>query len=258
MDNDILLTYFKSIKDLPFLSKEEEYAEAVKYKLSGDMKAREKLINSNLRWAITIAKKYAKVYHVPLIDLIQEANIGLMTAVEHFDYTRNVRLISYSTFWIKQTIAKYLDTKNRIVRIPVKKEKALRDSHIAYDYLIENLNREPTKEEIANELNISFNDFEQLISMSDIGTYDTQEYDIYHDDRYNTEEADNTRYLKEKIVSKLNNLSKRERTVVYERLYKHRTLEDISFQLNTSKELIRQIENRCIAKIKRMIDAEVN
>ena len=122
-DNEVLSSYLKSIDKIPLLSYEEEYELALKAK-NGDKKAREKLINSNLRFVVSVAKKF-RGQGMPLEDLINEGNIGLMTAVDKFEPEKGYHFISYAVWWVRQSILKALAEQSRPVRLPLNRSNEL-------------------------------------------------------------------------------------------------------------------------------------
>ena len=119
--DDLLETYFRQIKAYPLLSFEEELALSEQIH-TGNKEALHKLVNSNLRLVVKIAGLYNK-YDVPILDIIQEGNLGLIHAAEKFDYRKNVRFCTYASWWIRQFITRYISSKNRIVRLPIRKEE---------------------------------------------------------------------------------------------------------------------------------------
>lgn len=147
---DITSIYLQSIGEIPLLTAREE-AEIAKRVKEGDELAKELLITSNLRLVVSIAKKYVG-NGVPLQDLIQEGNIGLMRAVELFDYTKNFRFSTYATWWIKQAVSRAISDQSRAVRIPIHRDEQIRKMKRIQASLMQELNREPSLEEIAKEM----------------------------------------------------------------------------------------------------------
>lgn len=168
-DNNIvydksLKIYFKEIGKYNLLTAEEENELLLKIS-QGDEKTKELLINSNLRLVVSIAKKYVRFGEsMPFLDFIQEGNIGLMKAVEKFDISKNCKFSTYATFWIKQAITRAKMNKEKDVRIPVHRQLQLTKYNKSVDMLKEELCREPTIEEIAQEMNISEQQIKNLIN----------------------------------------------------------------------------------------------
>lgn len=153
MSNSTIEKYFKSIRKIPLLTRSEEVALAKRIE-KGDKRAKQKMIESNLRLAISIAKKYARYGNVSLEDLIQESNIGLITAVEKFDWRKGFKFSTYATWWIKQAATRHLTSNNSILKIPTHVlGNARKVSKVIKEYQ-EEFNSEPSVEEIASLLKI--------------------------------------------------------------------------------------------------------
>lgn len=155
-----LMTYISQISTIPLLSPEEERKLAERVK-KGDGRARKKLILSNLRLVVSIAKKYMN-YGLPLLDLIEEGNIGLMKAVDSFDPSRGTRFSTYATWWIRQTITRALSNQSRTVRIPVYMSETLLRYKKTLEEFYVRTGQQPTLEEIAKELRITEDEAKQL------------------------------------------------------------------------------------------------
>jgi len=162
-DEDSISLYLKEISNYPLLSSEEEVSLARAYK-DGDRKAIEKIVLSNLRFVVSIAKKYQNL-GVALSDLINEGNIGLIRAAHKFDETKGVRFITYAVWWIKQAIIQYLSEQSRVVRIPLNKASAMFKMEKALNTLSQELGRDPTTQEILQEIDIASDDLEGMMPL---------------------------------------------------------------------------------------------
>ena len=153
-DNEVLSTYLKAIDKIPLLTYEEEYELALKAK-NGDKKAREKLINANLRFVVSVAKKF-RGQGMPLEDLINEGNIGLMTAVDKFEPEKGYHFISYAVWWVRQAILKALAEQSRPVRLPLNRSNELIQIVRAKNELLKSgENSDPSAEDIAEKTGAS-------------------------------------------------------------------------------------------------------
>lgn len=153
LSNSTIEQYFKSIRKIPLLTKSEEIALAKRIE-KGDKRAKQKMIESNLRLSISIAKKYARYGNVSLEDLIQESNIGLITAVENFDWRKGFKFSTYATWWIKQAATRHLTSNNSILKIPTHVlGNARKVSKVIKEYQ-EEFDTDPSVEEIASLLKI--------------------------------------------------------------------------------------------------------
>lgn len=256
--NDIISIYLKDISRFPLLSAEEE-KECVTLSQKGDMKAREKLINSNLRFVVKIAKKYRNK-GIPFADLISEGNIGLAIAAERFDVQKNVRFISYAVWWIKQTILKAISEKSHLIRLPVNRMNEL--SQIE-DVLHSQKNK--NIEEVAGNMNIErdvltsmLNVSHRPLSFDEPINNDNKEGTIEQTIKDNSftppeTEAINA-VLKDDIAKMLSSLSNREAAIIKYRFglsgEEPHSLIEVGMQFNLTKERIRQIEKKSIEKLK--------
>jgi RNA polymerase primary sigma factor len=162
--DDVSRSYFAQIKDIPLLCFEEEL-ELANLIQKGDEGARHRLVEANLRLVAKIARSYT-VPDVPLMDIIQEGNMGLIHAVEKFSSHKNVRFSTYAGWWIRQAISRYLVNKRRAIRMPHRKEELLRKIQQVYHPLAQTLMREPRSDEIAKEIGASKKDVEYILSMT--------------------------------------------------------------------------------------------
>lgn len=257
---DSLSAYLKDVAKEPLLTAEEEI-ELVKLIKKGDMNARDKLIRGNLRFVISVAKQFSHI-GMPLSDIINEGNIGLMKAVEHFDETRGFKFISYAIWWIRQSIIQYMIDNNRIVRVPSNKINLYNKIKNEY-YMLEQIKfREPTIEELSLSLKISENVIKDVVmSVDDNNTIDNIDYvnkintmDIipnYKDT--NPDNNLNNESLKIELDRLFETLSIKERTIIkliYGIDYPYSmSIREISDRLNISTVRVKQIQNNAIRKL---------
>lgn len=263
-DEEILSTYLKEINRIPLLTPEEEYELSVKAK-NGDKKARELLINSNLRFVVNVAKKY-QGQGLPIEDLIDEGNIGLMTALDKFDPEKGYHFISYAVWWIRQSIMKAICDKGRAVRLPLNRTNELFQIQKAQKNILKASGEEASLEEIAKEtgldeqlvkdlINISRDmvSFDAPISSSD-DAQDSLVGDFIQDDNYGPEEITIQKCLKEDINEALSTLSDKEKDIIILRFGLNNkapmSLKEIGEVYNLTKERIRQIEKSALEKLK--------
>lgn len=265
-DSDSVNVYLREIGSLPLLKAEEEKAIAIAAK-KGDEKARKKLIESNLRLVVSIAKHF--VYHgLSLLDLIQEGNLGLMKAVEKFDPYKGFKFSTYATFWIRQAITRALADNANTIRIPVHVHELIVKINRAKKILTMTNSGEPSDEEVAKYLNIDVAKIEEaklimektnLISLetpikSDGDRDDSVIGDFIPSTDDDPEEIAYKMALEETIKEVLATLNPREQKVLELRFglndNKIFTLDEIGQMLSVTRERIRQIENKAIRKIK--------
>ena len=254
-----LQMYFNQIKGFPLLNFEEEQEMAERIQ-NGDMEFRQRLVQSNLRLVVKIARLYTGA-GVNILDLIQEGNIGLIHAVERFDPKRQVRFSTYAIWWIRQSILRYLGNKRRIIRLPQKKEEILRRIKKSYHSLSQQLKRMPNTTEIASEIGESENDVETLLAItSNIIPLDPDDpdsagiLDFHQDYTYNPERALLKEDKKFATMQLLNSLKGREKKIL---MYRYQfagsgreTLKKISNEMGISPETVRQIELKALRKIR--------
>jgi len=260
-DNDTLIAYVNQIRNIPLLSfaEELELSECIQ---KGDEAARQRLIEANLRLVVKIAKAYSNK-GVPLLDLIQEGNMGLIRAVEKYDYTRQLRFSTYATWWIRQAITRYLTDRKRTIRLPHRKEEILRKVNQAYNVLTQQNKRPPKYNEIADEIGVPVKDVEFVLSLSnEIIPLETEwgveesTFMIEHlaDHTYSPEPVLMKKSSREETFRILNQLKDQEKDVLIYRYElnggKRRTLKNISTKLGVSTETIRQIELRALQKLR--------
>lgn len=254
--------YLKHIGEVPLLTLEEEQELGQKIK-EGDEEAKQKLIESNLRLVVSIAKRYIN-RGLPLLDLIQEGNIGLIKAAEKYDVDKGFRFSTYATWWIRQAITRAIADKSKTIRIPVHAYESMNKIKHVRLVLQQVLNREPQPEEIAAELNLTREKVIELLEYdktlvsfdTPVGEdNDTALIDFIEDvDTLTPEETAETEALKEKITDVLDTLSDREENVLRLRFgldgKKPMTLEEVGKVFGVTRERIRQIESKAIRKLK--------
>ncbi len=258
--NNNINNYFKEIQKYKLLNHEEEIELAKKIS-KGNKESFDKMVKCNLRLVVNISKKY-ETPEWQLGDLIQEGNIGLIKAVERYDYRRNVRFSTYASWWIKQAILRSITNKRRTIRIPHRKEEKLRKINKTFDELSQKLRRDPSVIEIANELNYDEIDIINLKNISEkvISLYNENDnnisyfINIFDDMKYSPEFILEEKNLKKETESVLDKLNEKEREVIRLRFSfekgKKRTLQSIAKDLSISPETVRQIERRAIKKIR--------
>lgn len=255
--------YLNEISKIPLLSKTEEYELAIKIK-NGDKKAREELISRNLRLVVSVAKRY-RGRGLTFEDLIGYGNIGLISAIEKFDVKKNVKFSTYAVIWIKQSITREIYNKARNVRIPVHKMEGIRNYQKTKNSLAERLNREPSIEEIAIELNITIDQALELdslqydtVSLNEcVGTEKDTELGFFIPDQTDTPDKvvidSSLRELLQTAFQSVN-LSEKEIIVLTLRFgldgNEPQTLEQIAPIYNVTRERIRQIEAKALRKLK--------
>ena len=259
---DPIREYLKEIGSIPLLSPEEEQ-ELAKRKSLGDSEAGRRLVEANLRLVVSIAKRYTG-RGMSFLDLVQEGNIGLMKAVEKFDYTKGYRLSTYATWWVKQSITRSLADQSRTIRLPVHMVEAVNKIRRAQRALSVKLGREPSNEEVAEEVHMSEKRVAELIQASGdtvsletpVGDEDGSNLgDFVADDAGgSTEEKAESVFLREEIDAMLKGLSPREREVIVLRFGletgRPMTLEEVGRRFKVTRERIRQIETAALRKLR--------
>jgi len=255
-----LQSYFSQMSTAPLLSFEEELQISRKVQ-NGDSCACMKLVEANLRLVVKIAKGY-KRSGVDIMDLIQEGNIGLMTAAKKYDYKKKVRFCTYAAWWIRQSISRFLATKCREIRLPYRKDDALRKIQKAWILLSHELRRCPSDEEIARNSGIEKQEVRRVLSLpcatismdAKIGPAEGNLHDVCEDYSFSPEKCILEKALAEDTQQYLKKLLSQERQVLqyrYSLCGNHRyTLKDLSEKIGVSAETIRQIEMRAIRKIR--------
>lgn len=258
---DPFIIYLKEIGRIPLLSYSEELELAKKAK-KGDIAARDKLVTSNLRLVVSVAKKYYNS-GMSTLDLIQEGNIGLLKAVEKFDYSRGFKFCTYATWWVRQSISRAISDQSRTIRIPVHMSETINKVSRVRNKLIQTLNRDPEDEEIAKEMGISLRKLhdinkysQELISLdTPVGEDgDSKFADFIPDTNKNVAFKNIMKEeLHDKIIQALETLTPREQKVIkmrygidYDKTF---TLEEIGNEFNITRERIRQIESKALKKL---------
>ncbi len=261
-DHDSINEYLKEIRKYPLLNFEEEI-ELSRRIQDGDIAARKKLIESNLRLVVTVARKYTAP-DLPLLDIIQEGNLGLITAAQKYEFSYNVRFSTYACWWIQQSITRAIANKRRMIRLPFRKEELAGRVRRASAELFQKLSRSPTRTEIAHELGISSQDVTDiLLNSGSVTSLDVQLddeesaslKDLIPDSTYNPEDIFMKKYTHDCMMEILEDLKEGERDIMMKRynLYndgKSYTLKTIGAQYGVSAETIRQVELRAIRKLK--------
>jgi RNA polymerase primary sigma factor len=260
-NNYLLETYFNQIKAFSLLTFEEEL-ELSRQIQKGDTEALHKMVNSNLRLVVRIAGLYSR-YNLPILDIIQEGNIGLINAAQKYDYRKNVRFCTYASYWIRQFISRYISSKRRIIRLPLRKEETLRKIQNTYHFLCQTLKHQPGNSDIANELGISVKDVDTIVNMAAVslsfengnGENETANaIDIHEDYTYCPERNLMKQLSQDNTLRVLNKLKDREKRVISYRYqlngHERHTLREIGDKLNLSPETVRQIEMKAMKKIR--------
>ncbi|HSA07089.1 MAG TPA: sigma-70 family RNA polymerase sigma factor [Candidatus Gastranaerophilales bacterium] len=265
--DDAVKIYLQQIGRVPLLSSKEEVEVAKEIKENNNQKAKEKLVNANLRLVVSIAKKYIG-RGLSFLDLIQEGNMGLIKAAEKFDYAKGYKFSTYATWWIQQAITRGIADKSRTIRLPVHMIETLGKIKKATYDLTNELNRKPSKEEIAEKLEISVSKLRAVMksAQSTISLETplnkkeeaTRIGDFLID---NSSSSPDNKVIQENLFSEirkiLGQLSPKEKDVLIMRFGldddgNKKTLEEIGSRYGVSRERIRQIENRAISKLKRL------
>jgi RNA polymerase primary sigma factor len=258
--DDILRAYFDQIKESPLLTFEEELSLSRRVR-SGDAEARDRMIRSNLRLVVRIAKAYVTP-DVSLLDLIQEGNLGLLKAVTKYDFHKRVRFSTYASWWIKQAIVRSLSNKRRAIRIPHRKEEKLRKINKAYGSLMQDLSRAPTVTEVAKEIQMKEQEVSSILNMTSVvvsldnpvsdGAGKLQ--DMIEDESFNPARELIAKSFREETMTVLDTLREKERRILMYRFSfyggKKYTLKHIGDKMGISPETVRQIEMRALKKLK--------
>ncbi|MBI3231863.1 MAG: RNA polymerase sigma factor RpoD [Candidatus Doudnabacteria bacterium] len=266
--DDSIQMYLREIGKVPLLHGEEEI-ELAKRVEKGDVAARKKLTEANLRLVVSIAKKYMG-RNLGLLDLIQEGNLGLFRAVEKFDWTKGYKFSTYATWWIRQAITRALADQSRTIRIPVHMVETLNKYAQAERQLVQDLGREPLPEEIAAEMGIEVEKVYHLKKISQetvsidspVGEDDGEDSSlgdfIVDEDTTKPNEMAGRQILKEYVQGVLTDLDPREQKILKMRFGLEdgvtHTLEEVGEEFGVTRERIRQIESKALEKIREHID----
>ena len=271
---DPVRMYLKEIGNVPLLSTEEEIGkvplltaeeeiELAKRVEEGDEAAKKKLTEANLRLVVSIAKKYVG-RGMPFLDLIQEGNMGLMKAVDKFDYSKGYKFSTYATWWIRQAITRGIADTGRTIRVPVHMVETINKTLRMTRTLLQELGREPTPEEVADRLNVPVSRVREVLKISrdpvsldtPIGEEDDSHLGDFIEDDSALSPADSSAFsmLREELNTALESLTDRERQVVELRFGlrdgRARTLEEVGREFNVTRERIRQIEAKALRKLR--------
>jgi RNA polymerase primary sigma factor len=271
VSDDSVRLYLREIGKIPLLNAEEELALAQKV-VAGDKKAKDKMAEANMRLVVSIAKRYSG-RGLDFLDLIQEGNTGLLRAVEKFDPDKGFKFSTYATWWIRQAITRAIADQARTIRIPVHMVETINKLLRTQRRMTQELNREPTIEELAKELEMEPEKVEYVIKIKqDITSLDAgvgrdgEDEDsvlgdfIEDEDGATPEESATNQLLKEQVQSILSTLSEREQKIVKMRFGlengKSHTLEEVGQEFAVTRERIRQIEAKALAKLRKHKDAK--
>lgn len=263
-DNEVLSVYLREINRIPLLSYDEEYELALRAK-AGDKAARDRIIKANLRFVVSVAKKF-RGNGLPLSDLIDEGNIGLITALDKFEPEKGYHFISYAVWWIRQSIMKAISEKSRAVRLPLNRSNELMQIQKAQKSLMHEMEKTaPTTEEIAGITGLDEKLVDELLSISqDIVSFDSP---VRKDDESDStfgdfieDEADGPEAqvmdssLRDEVNAILSVLTDKERDIIAMRFgldgAKPKSLKEIGEGYGLTKERIRQIEKRALEKLR--------
>ena len=263
-DNEVLSIYLAEINRIPLISHEEDYELALKAR-KGDRAARERLLNANLRFVVSVAKKF-RGQGLPLSDLINEGNIGLITALDKFEPEKGYHFISYAVWWIRQSIMKAISEKGRTVRLPLNRANELMQIQKAQKALIHDRETtDPSIEEIAEATGLDSSLVSDLLTISqDIVSIDSpvkkgEESDtalgeFIEDESDGPEKQVMDSALREEVRALLTRLSDKERDIIELRYglggEKPMSLKEIGVRYSLTKERIRQIEKRALEKLR--------
>lgn len=260
--DDPVRMYLKEIGKFPLLSQEEETALAMRME-QGDSEARRLMTESNLRLVVSIAKRYVG-HGMLLLDLIQEGNMGLLKAVEKFDYRRGFKFSTYATWWIRQAITRAIADQGRIIRIPVHMVETIQKVTRATHALTQQLGRDPSHEEIAEYLHMPLQKVEEILKSAQepvsletpLGEEEDSHLGDFIQDDESTRPAEATSYamLHEQLEEVLATLSEREQQVLRLRFGladgRSHTLEEVGLAFDVTRERIRQIESKALRKLR--------
>ncbi len=261
-DEGSLDLYLKEISRYPLITRDEEARLARRIR-AGDQEALDKLCRSNLRFVVSVAKKYQN-QGVALSDLINEGNLGLIRAAHKFDETKGVKFISYAVWWIRQAILQALAEQSRIVRVPLNRAGTLHRIGRRSNALLQELGREPSAEEIAKGMDISLEEVRKTLSISQahlsldapLTPGEDNKLLDYLPDEYNPSPADNAfdSALRRTIQESLDSLKPREAKILrlYYGLDNHEamTLEEIGSVLGITRERVRQIKEKALNRLR--------
>ncbi len=262
MSDDPVHLYLKEIGNYPLLTMTDEI-ELAKKIADGDEDAKRILAESNLRLVVSIAKRYVG-RGLSFLDLIQEGNLGLIKAVEKFDYTKGYKFSTYATWWIRQAITRSIADQSRTIRIPVHMSEVINKTYRVSRNLLQELGREPSDQELADAMNLPIEKVREILKVSadpisldtPIGEEDDSHLGDFISDEsmMGPEEAASYSILKDQITKLLDTLTDREQRVLILRFGlkdgRSRTLEEVGKEFNVTRERIRQIEAKALRKLR--------
>lgn len=271
VSDDSVRLYLREIGKIPLLSAEEELALAQKV-VAGDKRAKDQMAEANMRLVVSIAKRYSG-RGLDFLDLIREGNTGLLRAVEKFDPDKGFKFSTYATWWIRQAITRAIADQARTIRIPVHMVETINKLLRTQRRMTQELNREPTIEELAKELEMEPEKVEYVMKIKqDIHSLDAgvgrdgDDEDsvlgdfIEDEDAKSPEETAASQLLKEQVQEILDALSEREQKIIKMRFGledgKQHTLEEVGQEFSVTRERIRQIEAKALAKLRKHKDAK--
>lgn len=267
--DDSVRLYLREIGKIPLLTADEELKLAQRV-VAGDKRAKDQMAEANMRLVVSIAKRYVG-RGLDLLDLIQEGNTGLLRAVEKFDPDKGFKFSTYATWWIRQAITRAIADQARTIRIPVHMVETINKLLRTQRRLTQELNREPTNEEIAKAMEIDVEKVEHImkikqdISSLDASVRDDEEDSVLADfiedeDTISPEESATNQLLKEHVKDMLGALTEREQKILKLRFGledgKSHTLEEVGQEFSVTRERIRQIEAKALAKLRKHKDAK--
>ena len=261
--DDPVKVYLKDIGQAQLLTSEQE-VELAKRILKGDEFAKKELTERNLKLVVSIAKKYVNRSSMQFLDLIQEGNLGLLKAVEKFDYTKGFRFSTYATWWIRQSITRAIADQARTIRIPVHMVETIHRLSRVSKQLMQELGRDPTNAEIAERMGLSENRVIEIqkiaqdpVSLeSPVGEEDESKISDFVEDESIKSPTDNAAQdiLKAQLLQVIETLTPREQKVIRLRYglddCHPRTLEEVGKEFNVTRERIRQIEAKALRKLR--------
>jgi RNA polymerase nonessential primary-like sigma factor len=268
ISNDATQLYLQDIRVNDLLTAEDEVSLA-KLIENGDIQAKNKMIVSNLRLVVKIAKRY-KSKELPMLDLIEEGNLGLIRAVEKFDYKRGFRFSTYATWWIRQNIERAIMSQGRTIRLPVHVSKELNIVKRTIKSLSQNVSHEPTSEEVADKLEMSVEHVEHLLKLNEktssldtpiTGDADKTIVDVISCDNVSTpDDQISGNQISNRIKGWLGLLKPTQREILSRRFgllgHEPATLEDVGVEVNLTRERVRQIQVESLDRLKNILSNE--
>lgn len=269
--DDSVRLYLREIGKIPLLTPEEE-ADLAQRIVKGDKKAKDKMVESNMRLVVSIAKRYGG-RGLDFLDLIQEGNTGLLRAVEKFDPSKGFKFSTYATWWVRQAITRAIADQARTIRIPVHMVETINKVLRTTRKLTTDLNREPTIEEIANELHMEPEKVDYVMRIKqDIASLDASvgrdgddEDSVLGDfvedeERISPEDSAANQILKEQLSEIISTLTDREQKIIRLRFGigggRPHTLEEVGAEFDVTRERIRQIEAKALSKLRKNKDTK--